>query len=85
MRPLILGVFAVGALAASVLAPLEAQDRFAETDKRVQAFLDRHRGTWRDLNVPESDGRVLYNLILKGRDIGAVELLVVRTGAAAES
>lgn len=36
-------------------------------DMQVRAFLDKHRGTWRDLNVPESDGRLLYDLILKNR------------------
>lgn len=51
-----------------------AQDRFAGLDKTVQAFLDRHRGTWRDLNVPESDGRVLHNLILKHKYTRALEI-----------
>ena len=32
-------------------------------DAQVRTFLDRHRGTWRDLNVPESDGRLLYDLV----------------------
>jgi predicted O-methyltransferase YrrM len=50
------------------------QDRFADLDKTVQAFLDRHRGTWRDLNVPESDGRVLHKLILEGRYTRALEI-----------
>lgn len=34
-------------------------------DKRVRDFLDAHRATWRDLNVPEADGKVLHDLILK--------------------
>jgi caffeoyl-CoA O-methyltransferase len=50
------------------------QDRFAELDKTVQAFLDRHRGTWRDLNVPEADGRVLHNLILTHKYTRALEI-----------
>jgi caffeoyl-CoA O-methyltransferase len=50
------------------------QDRHAGLDATVQAFLDRHRGTWRDLNVPESDGRVLHDLILKHKFTRALEI-----------
>ena len=41
---------------------------------QVRAFLDRHRSAWRDLNVPESDGRLLYDLILKNRFTRALEI-----------
>ena len=50
------------------------QDRFADLDRTVEAFLERHRGTWRDLNVPEADGRVLHNLILKHKYTRALEI-----------
>jgi predicted O-methyltransferase YrrM len=50
------------------------QDRFAELDRTVQTFLDRHRGTWHDLNVPESDGRLLHELILKHKYTRALEI-----------
>lgn len=43
-------------------------------DERVQAFLDRHEGTWRDMNVPEADGRTLHDLILKHRYTRALEI-----------
>jgi len=43
-------------------------------DMQVRAFLDQHRGAWRDLNVPESDGRLLYDLILKNRFTRALEI-----------
>ncbi len=33
-------------------------------DTQVQQFLDNHRGAWRDLNVPEADGRELYRIIV---------------------
>lgn len=46
----------------------------SDLDKRVQAFLDSRRGTWRDLNVPEADGRTLHDLILKNRYQRAVEI-----------
>jgi predicted O-methyltransferase YrrM len=46
----------------------------SELDVTVRAFLDRHRGTWRDLNVPESDGRLLYDLVLKNKFQRALEI-----------
>ena len=46
----------------------------AALDTTVQAFLDRHRGTWRDLNVPESDGRALHDLIVKHKFTRALEI-----------
>jgi predicted O-methyltransferase YrrM len=61
-------------LMANIMGSDGAQDRFAELDRTVQAFLDRHRGTWHDLNVPEPDGRALHNLIVKHRFTRALEI-----------
>lgn len=46
-----------------------------ELDKQVETFLKSKRNQWRDLNVPASDGEMLYNIILengytKGLEIG---------------
>ena len=46
----------------------------AELDATVRVFLERHRGTWRDLNVPESDGKLLHDLILKHKFTRALEI-----------
>jgi len=73
MRAL-LRVLALVLLTVGSFGTARAQDRFAELDKKVQAFLERHRGTWRDLNVPESDGRVLHNIILKHKYTRALEI-----------
>ncbi len=43
-------------------------------DKNVQAFLERRRGTWRDLNVPDVDGRTLHELILRNKHTRALEI-----------
>jgi caffeoyl-CoA O-methyltransferase len=67
-------ICAVSAFSTMSLAVPTTQDRLAELDRRVEAFLDRHRGTWRDLNVPESDGRVLHNLVLKHKYTRALEI-----------
>jgi predicted O-methyltransferase YrrM len=45
-----------------------------DLDKRVQAFLESRRGTWRDLNVPEADGRTLHDMIVRNRFTRAVEI-----------
>lgn len=46
---------------ASYLHEAEAND----LDMRVEKFLKQHRGAWHDLNVPEADGRLLYDLVVK--------------------
>jgi predicted O-methyltransferase YrrM len=75
LRPLI--VVAALASAGVLMAcaePTRAQAEPGSIDERVQAFLDRHRGTWRDLNVPEADGRTLHDLIVKNRFTRALEI-----------
>jgi predicted O-methyltransferase YrrM len=52
----------------------QAQEARPDLDRGVEAFLARHRGTWRDLNVPESDGRLLHNLILQRKFTRALEI-----------
>lgn len=70
----LLSVLALVLLTVGSFGTARAQDRFAELDKKVQIFLERHRGTWRDLNVPEADGRVLHNIILKHKYTRALEI-----------
>jgi len=36
-------------------------------DAKVKAFLESRKGTWRDMNVPESDGKLLYDIIVKNK------------------
>ncbi len=36
-------------------------------DARVRRFLDGRRGTWRDMNVPEADGRALHDLVIENK------------------
>jgi caffeoyl-CoA O-methyltransferase len=72
MRTLVLSA-CVCALAVNVVFSSGRQGT-AELDKTVQAFLERHRGTWRDLNVPESDGRALHDLIVKHKFTRALEI-----------
>ncbi len=43
-------------------------------DEKVRMFLENSKGTWHDWNVPYSDGKVLYDVILKNRCTKAIEI-----------
>lgn len=51
-----------------------AQTGSSDLDRRVRAFLDRNRSNWHDMNVPEVDGRTLYDLVLKHKYKNALEI-----------
>lgn len=76
-------MFSCGRMAAILLAlflfpggRIEAQDAAAmqETDRKVKAFLDGSRGQWRDMNVPASDGQLLYDIIVENGYTRALEI-----------
>jgi predicted O-methyltransferase YrrM len=54
--------------------PGDAGQAGPDLDRRVRAFLDERAGTWRDMNVSETDGRILYDLIVKNRYARALEI-----------
>ncbi len=77
-RPLMLlvavgiSVFAMGpSMARDTGQPSAAQ---GDLDTRVARFLDQHRFGWRDMNVPESDGRALHEIVLKNGYKSALEI-----------
>ena len=43
-------------------------------DKKVEAFLSEHSRRWYDMNVPASDGKLLYDLILENNYQQALEI-----------
>lgn len=53
--------------------PVMAQEERTR-DQKVAAFLKSHRHLWQDWNVPESDGRRLYDLIVKNNYKSALEI-----------
>jgi predicted O-methyltransferase YrrM len=65
-----------GVLLAAAAQPMFGQSAPAapDVDKRVQTFLASRRGTWRDLNVPEVDGRTLHDLVVTRGFRRAVEI-----------
>ena len=69
-----LGATSIALLTLALPAYPQPQAPAADLDRTVQAFLDRNRGAWRDLNVPESDGRVLHDLVVRHRFTRALEI-----------
>jgi caffeoyl-CoA O-methyltransferase len=45
-----------------------------DLDKKVKTFLNEQSGQWRDMNIPVSDGRILYDLIIQGNFRNALEI-----------
>lgn len=45
-----------------------------ELDVKVKTFLEENADNWRDMNVPLSDGKILYDIILKNNYKKAVEI-----------
>jgi caffeoyl-CoA O-methyltransferase len=45
-----------------------------ELDTKVKTFLNENRTHWHDLNVSYQDGKVLYDLIIKGNYKSALEI-----------
>jgi predicted O-methyltransferase YrrM len=45
-----------------------------ELDKKVEDFLKDSQGKWHDMNVPVSDGKLLYDLILENNYTQALEI-----------
>ena len=43
-------------------------------DEKVRTFLNSRQGTWVDMNVPASDGKILYDLIIKNNYKKALEI-----------
>jgi caffeoyl-CoA O-methyltransferase len=56
------------------LAEDQKQPNAENIDKQVQQFLDSHRWVWRDANVPEVDGKALYDIILEHKYKNALEI-----------
>jgi len=46
----------------------------SKLDQQVKKFLENHRGQWYDMNVPASDGKVLFDLVVKHQYKKALEI-----------
>ncbi|MCP4725292.1 MAG: methyltransferase, partial [bacterium] len=52
----------------------QEQDKQSEIDRKVTEFLDRNKNRWRDMNVPQVDGKILYDLIIEKDYKSALEI-----------
>ena len=76
MKKLMIVTLIIIALLFAFVPLLFAQEtsQAAALDKKVRAFLDSHRGEWHDMNVPEIDGKLLYDIIIKNKYTKALEI-----------
>jgi caffeoyl-CoA O-methyltransferase len=65
-----LGIFLILALCGHL--PAAEQER--SIDEKVKRFLLKMKNQWRDLNVPEEDGKILYEIVAKNRYQRALEV-----------
>lgn len=52
----------------------QQNDGDSALDKKVKSFLESQYGKWSDWNVPESDGKLLYDIIMKNNYKLALEI-----------
>jgi len=50
------------------------QNDQSNIDEKVQTFLDKHSRQWYDMNIPATDGKLLYDLILENKYQNALEI-----------
>ena len=43
-------------------------------DKKIKFFLEENANNWRDMNVPLTDGKILYDIIIKNGYTNALEI-----------
>jgi caffeoyl-CoA O-methyltransferase len=69
---LIVIIFAVSVVEGPEFSQDNAQQ--TEIDRKVKRFLKSHADDWVDWNVPEADGKVLYDLIIQNNYTKVVEI-----------
>ena len=52
----------------------QALDKDPDLDKKVEKFPEDREGQWYNMNVPEKDGQLLYDLIIQGNYKSALEI-----------
>ena len=55
----------IGMAAGRTDARGKSQKKEISLDQQVSAFLESQKNAWRDMNIPETDGKALYDLIVK--------------------
>ncbi len=63
----------IGLITLSAISCYSQERTQADIDLKVKTFFQNH-GLWYDMNVPSSDGQLLYNLILDNKSQAALEI-----------
>jgi predicted O-methyltransferase YrrM len=76
MRKLIIVTLTIAVFLFAFIPLLFSQenDQAAALDKKVSAFLNSHRDKWYRMNVPEVDGKLLHDIIIKKKYTRALEI-----------
>ena len=57
----------VGFLSSTIPCYSQVVDQEGLINEKVKKFLDNMRNRWRDFNVPEEDGKILYEIIVQNK------------------
>lgn len=58
----------------SIPAFSQDSEHLKSTDEKVKKILESHKYSWHDMNVPASDGKILYDLIIENNYTKALEI-----------
>ncbi len=73
MKKIILPILVFMAFSHQII-PAQDLIKNPEFDHKVKTFLESRAGTWHDMNIPASDGKLLYDIILKNKYKSALEI-----------
>jgi caffeoyl-CoA O-methyltransferase len=62
------------ALLTSSIGKTQSHEGKSSIDEKVKKFLSDHARDWNEMNIPASDGKLLYSLIIKGNYKRALEI-----------
>ena len=74
MKSCILSVICISLFVCCSPLLSDEQPNNTKLDEQVKNFLTGHEYSWRDMNVPEVDGKKLYDLIIEGNYKNALEI-----------
>ncbi len=67
-------VFLAAFLVLVISGRAEATEKEKAVDEKVTKFLEKMKPQWRDLNVPEEDGKILFEIVSRNRYQRALEV-----------
>lgn len=56
------------------MTPISPPLKYPDLDGKIRSFLKAHKGRWKDKNIPEADGKILFDLIVQKDYTQALEI-----------